>query len=324
MVTSVTLSIASVQAWLATLEPRSRQIQWFFPAALTKRSVMIASRLRQRAAAAVLSVALATPVTPLWLRAAHAADASSWDGDARSAMRLVSGQAPSSELHAGIELRLSAGWKTYWRYPGDSGVPPIFDFSKSDNVKSVDVRWPAPHRFTDETGASIGYKGSVLLPLHVVPQNPRRPVVLRLAMDYAICERLCIPAKAAATLDLSRGATTHDADLAATESRVPRPVPLGDQAPFAIRAMRQEGGVKPRVIVDVAAPDGAPLDLFAEGPTPDWALPLPEPTGGAPPGLHRFAFDIDGLPPGGSAAGAHLRFTLVAGDKAIEATGDLK
>ena len=125
--------------------------------------------------------------------------------------------------------------------------------------------------------------------------------------------------------DLSRGATTHDADLAAAEIPVPRPVPLGDQAPFAIKAMRQEGGAKPRVIVDVAAPDGAPLDLFAEGPTPDWALPLPEPTGGAPPGLHRFAFDIDGLPPGGSAGpGAGVRFTLVAGDKAIEATGALE
>ena len=61
-------------------------------------------------------------------------------------------------LRAGIELRLAPGWKTYWRYPGDSGIPPRFDFAKSRNVKSVTVRWPAPQRLTDESGTSIGYK----------------------------------------------------------------------------------------------------------------------------------------------------------------------
>jgi DsbC/DsbD-like thiol-disulfide interchange protein len=301
---------------------------------------MIVSTLRQVAAAAAVCATLAA----VWSRDAAAADASSWDGDARSAIRLLAGPAAGSggdsggELRAGIELRLAAGWKTYWRYPGDSGVPPAFDFSKSENVKSVEVRWPAPHRFTDESGASIGYKGSVVLPLRVIAQNPRRPVVLRLAIDYAICERLCIPAKGSASLEVSRAATASNAALAAAEALVPRPVPLGDPGPLAVRAMRQEGGAKPRVIVEVAAPagPGAPLDLFVEGPTPDWALPLPEPIDGGSPGvpgrgelpglggLRRFAFEIDGLPRGASAAGAQLRFTLVAGDKAIEATATLE
>jgi DsbC/DsbD-like thiol-disulfide interchange protein len=302
---------------------------------------MIVSTLRQVVGAAAVCATLAA----VWSRDAAAADASSWDGDARSAMRLLAGQAAgasgntvgdsSGELRAGIELRLAAGWKTYWRYPGDSGVPPVFDFSKSENVKSVEVRWPAPHRFTDESGASIGYKGSVVLPLRVIAQNPRRPAVLRLAIDYAICERLCIPAKGSASLEISRAnisriATASNAALAAAEALVPRPVPFGDPGPLAVRAMRQEGGAKPHVIVEVAAPAGAgaPLDLFVEGPTPDWALPLPEPIDGGPelsgsPGLRRFAFEIDGLPPGASAAGAQLRFTLVAGDKAIEATAPL-
>jgi DsbC/DsbD-like thiol-disulfide interchange protein len=303
---------------------------------------MIVSTLRQVAVAAAAAAVCAT-LAAVSARNAAAADASSWDGDARSAMRLLAGQAAGSpantvgdssgELRAGIELRLAAGWKTYWRYPGDSGVPPVFDFSKSENVKSVEVRWPAPHRFTDESGASIGYKGSVVLPLRVIAQNPRRPVVLRLAIDYAICERLCIPAKASASLEVSRAATASNAALAAAEALVPRPVPFGDPGPLALRAMRQEGGAKPRVIVEVAAPTGAgagaPLDLFVEGPTPDWALPLPEPIDGGPGwlpglgGLRRFAFEIDGVPPGASAAGAQLRFTLVAGDKAIEATATL-
>jgi len=89
---------------------------------------MIASTLRQCAStAAVGALLISAPVC-----AALAADSSSWDGDARAAVRLVAGSpaaAGSEVLRAGIEVRLAAGWKTYWRYPGDSGVPPVFDFS---------------------------------------------------------------------------------------------------------------------------------------------------------------------------------------------------
>jgi DsbC/DsbD-like thiol-disulfide interchange protein len=257
---------------------------------------------------------------------AVAADASAWDGDARSAVRLVAGAAGKpGELRAGIELRLAAGWKTYWRYPGDSGVPPVFDFSNSQNVKAVDVLWPAPHRFSDETGLSIGYKIGTVFPLRVIAANPARPVVLRLAVDYAICERLCIPAKGAVSLELARTPTPYDAALAAAEAQVPRPTPLGDPGPLAVRALRLEpGGAHPRVVVDVAAPSSEPLDLFVEGPSPEWALPLPEPIdGGAPAPLRRYAFELDGLPPGMSAAeaiGARLRFTMTSGDRAIETT----
>ncbi len=281
---------------------------------------MIASTLRHCAStAAVGALLISAPCFE-----AGAADASSWDGDARSAVRLVAGGVAGSSadvLRAGVEIRLAAGWKTYWRYPGDSGVPPAFDFSKSENVKSVAVQWPAPHRFTDDGGTSIGYKVGVTLPLHVVPENPKRPVTLRLALDYAVCEKLCIPAKGAARVDLARQATPYDGMIAAAEAQVPRPSRLGEASPFGIAAVRREaGGSHPRVVVDVMAPAAAPLDLIVEGPTEDWALPLPEPISGAPPDLRRFAFELDGMPPGADPIGAHLRFTLVSGEKAIEVT----
>ncbi len=76
---------------------------------------------------------------------------------------------------------------------------------------------------------------------------------------------------------------------------------------------------KPRITVDVAALTGMTPLLFAEGPDAQWALPLPEAVPGAPAGLQRFTFELDGLPPGVSAAGATLRLTAVAGDQAVEA-----
>src|SRR5271167_17029 len=227
---------------------------------------MIATALRHWVTATALIALAAGPCAAT----ARAADASIWDGDARSAIRLVAGSPGGAAPRAGIELRLGTGWKTYWRYPGDSGVPPRFDFSKSTNVKSVTVRWPAPHRFTDESGASIGYKGDVLLPLDIVPANPGQPVTLRVTIEYAVCEKLCVPAAGSAALGLG-AASSFDAALAAAEAKVPKSAALGDGAPLASRSVKREPGTpNPRVVVEVAAPQAAPLDLCAGGPTEDW------------------------------------------------------
>ncbi len=256
--------------------------------------------------------------------AAIAAEVSPWDEDVQSAARLIAAR-PRAEsggrvFRAGVEIKLKEGWKTYWRYPGDSGVPPALDFSKSQNVKAVTVLYPVPMRFPDGAGGhSIGYKGAVILPLHVMAQDASKPVTLNLKLDYAVCEKLCVPAEAKLELALTGAGTANETAVSAAEARVPKPAVIGDAGLPTIRAIRRDAGSgKPRVVVDVAAPAGAPVTLFVEGPTAQWALPLPEPVSGAPAGLQRFAFDLDGLPPGEKASGATLRLTAVSGDKAVE------
>jgi DsbC/DsbD-like thiol-disulfide interchange protein len=259
--------------------------------------------------------------------ASRAEDASPWDSDQRSALRLIAGSAGKGApgLRAGIEMRIDPGWKTYWRYAGDSGLPPTFDFAGSENVKSVTVLWPAPRRFPDGAGGhSIGYTGSVVFPLQVLAQDASRPVALRLQATYGVCEKICIPASGKARLQLSGGESSEDGALTAAELRVPKPAALGDSAPLSVRALHREAsGSRERVVVDVTAPDGVELALFAEGPTPEWYLPLPEPVESGPGGMRRFAFDVDGLPPGSSIAGAPIKLTLVAGKDAIEVTARL-
>jgi DsbC/DsbD-like thiol-disulfide interchange protein len=250
-------------------------------------------------------------------------DVSRWEGDARSAARLISGlQADAGgALRAGVELRLKAGWHTYWRYPGDAGVPPQFDVKASQNLKRLDVLFPAPQRIAEAGGVAIGYSGDVIFPLRVVAQDPAKPVVLRLKLDYAICEKLCVPAEAKLELVLTgKGVASRDAAIAAAEARVPKKLALGEGDALAIRMVKRvtNGGARPRVVVDVAAPAGSPVDLFAEGPTAQWALPLPVKVDGAPPGHQRFAFDLDGLPPNTSDKGAVLTLTAATPDRAIE------
>jgi DsbC/DsbD-like thiol-disulfide interchange protein len=276
---------------------------------------------KTRSFAGFLSISTALCLIGAAPSAAIAADASPWDNDLQSAARLIAARAaPSGVLRAGVEIKLKPGWKTYWRYPGDAGVPPVMTFAESDNLKSVTVLYPAPTRFADGGGGtSIGYEGGVVLPLHVVPRDPAKPVTLRLKLDYAACEKLCIPASAKLSLALTGKAGALDDAVKAAEARVPKSAGIGAAGMPSIRAVRREPGPgKPRVVVDVAAPKDGAVMLFAEGPTAAWALPLPEPVAGAPEGVRRFAFELDGLPPGAKPDGAVLRLTAVAGDKAIE------
>jgi DsbC/DsbD-like thiol-disulfide interchange protein len=277
----------------------------------------------RRPVAAVLLVGLG--VVGLGAGVGRAADdVSPWDGDARSATRLIAGAGPSGQgapLRAGIEIRLSRGWHTYWRYPGDAGVPPRLDFAGSQNVQGIEVLWPAPRRLPEAGLATIGYDRDMILPLHVTPQDRAKPVVLAIKIDYAICERLCVPAQAKAALALpggppaAGGPSPQDARLAAAEARVPRKVALGAGSGLAVRTVRRDDA---RVLIDVAAPPGATVDLFAEGPTEQWSLPLPVAVDGAASGLQRFVLELDGAPPGAKYEGALISLTAVTDGDAIE------
>ncbi len=261
-------------------------------------------------AAAILSVAcVATGV--------RADDASPWQKDAHSAIRLLAGSRSGAVLLGGIAIELQDGWKTYWRTPGDSGVPPRFDFSKSENVEAVTVMWPAPRQFDDGAGGtSLGYKHQVVLPLRIVAKNPDKPLTLRADISYAVCEKLCIPVEAKAELAFASVASTEDGALSEALNAVPKPANIGDPNPFTIRDVKREG--KTSVLVDVTAPEAKEVSLFVEGPTPDWALPVPKLVGQSPPGVKRFSFELDGLPPGVSPDGAALKLTLVGGDESYE------
>jgi DsbC/DsbD-like thiol-disulfide interchange protein len=249
---------------------------------------------------------------------ARAADESPWADDSRSAIRLIAGanKNGASPIRAGVEIKLQAGWKTYWRYPGDSGVPPRFDLSSSENLKYAKVLYPAPHLFHDEAGNSLGYKDGVIFPLQIMAREPGKPVHLRLKLEYAVCERLCIPAEGQAELTLGDSDSTRDDALIAAEARVPAPATAAE---IGLTARRVNSGLKPLVFVDFAAPSDKPIELFVEGPDKEWALPIPQPVQGAPTGRRHFSFELDGLPPGvDPKSSIDLTFTVVEGEQAIE------
>lgn len=94
---------------------------------------------------------------------------------------------------AAFELELSPGWKTYWRAPGDSGIPPEFDFSGSKNLKSIEIIWPRPIPFGPSDLRSIGYKEHLILPIKFSPKNTNKPVELNIQATLGICQDICVP-----------------------------------------------------------------------------------------------------------------------------------
>lgn len=277
-----------------------------------------------RVASSVAFAALAC-LAPL---SASAQDVSPWIKDTHSAVRLIAGSRSGGVLLGGIGFQLQPGWKTYWRTPGDSGVPPRIDFAKSDNVESVKILWPAPVKFPDGAGGfSFGYQNQVLLPLRIIAKSPDKPVTLRAEINYAVCEKLCIPVEAQAELAFVSVASTEDNAIAAALETVPKPAKVGDTGPLAIRDVRREGKL---VLVDIAVQDDRnasgkdkEVQLFAEGPTPDWSLPVPKLVKRGAGGVQRFAFELDGLPPGASAEGATLKLTVAGPGGAFEVNATL-
>jgi DsbC/DsbD-like thiol-disulfide interchange protein len=270
---------------------------------------------------AALGFALAALTSSLAIEAraqdASPKDASPWQRGAHSAVRLLAGSRSGPVLLGGIAVQLDPGWKTYWRTSGDSGVPPRFDFSKSDNIEAVTVLWPAPTKFDDGAGGtSLGYHGQVVLPLRIVTKNADKPATLRAEISYAVCEKICIPIEANAELAFASVASTEDSVLFAALDTVPKPASVGDPNPLTIRDVKREG--KSTILVDVVAPDARTVSLFVEGPTPDWGLPVPKLLEHSPPGVKRFAFELDGVPPGTNPEGAALKLTLVSGERSYE------
>ncbi len=233
-----------------------------------------------------------------------------------STVRLVDGGILDGKRLAGVDIRLGEGWKTYWRVPGDSGTPPVFDWSKSRNLKRATVLWPAPARHADlETGETIGYKDRVVFPVIIEPVESTSPVVLHLVMDYALCNEMCIPARAEVERVLTPASGGADAKLVqAWVKRVPGP-PERDFRVLDVRTRKAQP--RPRLFVTVRG-DGLDekTEIFVEGPP---LASFCHPRFVSSDGRKAvYYLPIDGISDASEMKGEKLRLTVISGERRIE------
>jgi DsbC/DsbD-like thiol-disulfide interchange protein len=227
-----------------------------------------------------------------------------------SRARLISGGQQGDVWLAGIEITLDQGFKTYWRNPGDSGLPPRFDWSASENVAGTEVRFPAPYRHEDAAGVAYVYGKKVVLPVLIKPKDKGKPVRLALSADYGVCKDICIPARADMILDLTADGPDRSAVEAAL-AKVPRPQALGAQADLSVLSVEPVTQDKPTFAVTVRVPEGAKPSLFAEGPE-NWYVST-----SLPDDANRFTLVVEEKPKDASGP-VPVRLTLVAGGKSVE------
>jgi DsbC/DsbD-like thiol-disulfide interchange protein len=116
--------------------------------------------------------------------------------EAVTGVALIDGwRQPDGSRLAAIEIRLAPGWHTYWRVPGDAGVPPEFDWSRSKNLAAVAYEWPRPQIFTTYGMRTLGYEERLVLPVQLIPEDPDLPMELDLDLAFGVCADICAPTR---------------------------------------------------------------------------------------------------------------------------------
>lgn len=245
------------------------------------------------------------------------AASSEWFDTKGAKMRLITAVRPESQrIDAALEVLLEKGWKTYWRSPGESGIPPFFDFSQSSNIVDASVKFPTPTYFNELGTEIVGYKDRVVFPIQLEIGTFGKPVVLQMRTVIGICGEVCIPVQANISVkepgtigpafDVSRALNDAAASLPSNPKEELQVVSAGwneyEPAQLNIEAHVNE--------------TSKDVQLHVEGPEGWYLLPakLVERKGNK----IRFLLDISDAPKDANPATTNFRFTLVADGRGIE------
>ncbi len=234
-------------------------------------------------------------------------------GDMRSGWQ-SSGGAHMTALH----LTMAPGWKTYWRSPGDAGIPPSFNWSGSENLRAVRFHWPRPHVFTVNGLQTVGYKGELVLPIEVIPTDPSLPVRLKATVDLGVCDDICVPANL--SLDtLLAGPGAPDAVIDAALADRPITARQAGLADIGCAVDPISDGLRITATMNLPPQGGQELVVFESGLSDVWVSESTAQRNGAtltasaemvPPQGTPFALDRSGV-----------TVTVISDDRAVEIRG---
>jgi len=251
------------------------------------------------------TIALLTAALPV---AGHAASSPWFDTDG-ARLRIVTIAAPDADgtVRGVLQIALEPGWKTYWKDPGDAGIPPQIDVSASMNVSAAEISFPAPERFDDGISRWTGYGASVSLPVRFRVADPARFTAIDADIFLGVCKEVCVPVQA--RLSVAPGDDAFGDEAAVVAGFAGLPAQPGSD--FGISALRDTGS---ELIAEANLPEGVDApDLFFVTPS-GWRLKPPH----AERDGERVVFRIPVLERPTSQVGAvEVEYTLVAGGKSV-------
>ncbi len=240
-----------------------------------------------------------------------------------SKVRLVSSAdalGTDGTVRLGFHAVFDEGWHFYWRSAADTGFPPEFDWRKSVNVASVEVRWPAPKRYNLLGFDTYAYANEVVLPIHATALDASKPISIRADVFFAICADICTFHQESFRVDLPPGVgkrTVHANLIDRYERLVPESQGGGMEIENIV--IREENG---KHVAEITSRSDRPFerpDLIVEGPAHFYFM-RPAMTLEADGHVARFripvSFEGEGANPG--LWGSQVTLTLLDESRAIE------
>ena len=175
------------------------------------------------------------------------------------------GITPGKPVWLGLQIEHQPHWHTYWKNPGDSGLPTTLNWRLPNGVVVGEIAWPTPQQLPVGPLMNYGYEGRVLLPVPVTLSNGLEGGTLdvKLSAQWLVCKDICIPQQGEFALSLPVQAST--ALHAAAFDSARRAAPQAASGAVARAELAQDGKVlKVSVNGLPAALQGRPLTFFAE------------------------------------------------------------
>ena len=256
----------------------------------------------------LLKYSLAVFVAAVSAQAAHAAS-SPWQDSAGGPVRIVAAEPAAGEtvVHAVLQIQLADGWKTYWRDPGDAGVPPQFDLTGSENLTLSNLQFPAPHRFDDGTSVWAGYKEPVSIGVDLARGDATKAMRLKGSVFLGVCEKICVPVKVEFDVPLGDATTSNEDQQLVASAYAALPAPASDT--MHVTSAVVDGK---RLTLKVASPSAKP-DLYLAAPR-GWQFGAPKFVS-AKDGVAEFEASVLYAPKTGVAG--DLDYTLVGDGVAV-------
>ena len=220
---------------------------------------------------------------------------------------------------AALHFVLADGWKTYWRSPGDVGIPPRFDWRGSRNVAGVEMIWPTPRVTVDHGMYTVGYSKQLVLPMQLTPARTGRDVTLKGTIEIGVCREVCIPATLRVSAQLPKDAGQRDPRIAASLANRPYSASEAGVGRVACRVTPMQDGLGLRAEIDMPHMGSSETAIIEVSDPKVWvAKPKTSRNGGrlvAQTTLHHvegrsFLLDRSGI-----------RLTILAGGEAVDIQG---
>lgn len=243
---------------------------------------------------------------------------SDWKKEEELSLRLIAGNKITEKALLGLQMQLSPGWHSYWRTPGDGGIAPNFDWSKSKNIKNVEIKWPAPVRFVQfGTIETFAYEKDVLFPILITPENPAEPIEANVDVKYGVCNEICIFHEASFSLNVPVGHIDEESTNLIEKSLSLVPAENGSNGLTIKDAKVSDDGKLLEVNVENSKSGFENPDLFVEV-DENFRFPKAEISFSDDRKNAKFLIPFEVLLSSESLSGKSLKLTLVDSGKSVE------